>query len=256
MRALRKRRKVPPPIDGRSPMSEAIEVPKNTELRRLDELVGRLRDGAKTWVKLPLAERLQVARRMLEGFSRVAARSVQAAVAAKGIAPGSPQEGEEWLAGPYVTLRNLRLTVEALEALASGGNTPIGKVDRTVDGKLRVQMYPLTLIDKLLFDGLTAELVLEPGATEQDLEARGRFDKKAPDFAPNVGRVALILGAGNVNSIPPTDVVTKMFAEGKVCILKMNPVNAYVGPVVEEAFKELIEKGWLAVVYGGAREGS
>ena len=237
-------------------MSEAVEVPKNTALPRLDELVGRLRDGARSWVKLPLVAKLAVARRMLEGFSRVADRSVQAAVAAKGIAPGTPQEGEEWLGGPYVTLRILRLTVEALEALAAGRNTPIGKVDRTIDGKLRVQMYPLTLLDKLLFDGLTAETVLEPGATEKDLEERARFLKRGPDFEANTGRVALILGAGNVNSIPPTDVITKMFAEGKVCILKMNPVNAYVGPFLEEAFKELIEKGWLAVVYGGAEEGT
>jgi aldehyde dehydrogenase (NAD(P)+) len=236
-------------------MSAAVETPKSTELGRLDELVGRLREGAKSWVKLPLADKLGVARRMLEGFSRVADRSVAAAVAAKGIAPGSPQEGEEWLAGPYVTLRILRLTVEALEALAAGRNTPIGTVDRTIDGKLRVQVYPLTKLDKLLFDGLHGEIVLEAGATEADLEARGRYYKKGADFDANAGRVALVLGAGNVNSIPPTDVITKMFAEGKVCILKMNPVNAYVGPFIEEAFKELIEKNWLAVVYGGAEEG-
>ena len=237
-------------------MSAAVEVPKNTELRRLDELVGRLRDGARTWVKLPLADKASVARRMLEGFSRIAGRSVAAAVAAKGIVPGTPQEGEEWLSGPYVTLRILRLTVEALEALAAGRNTPIGKVDRTLDGKLRVQVYPLTTLDKLLFDGLDSEIVMQQGATEADLEARARYYQKGPDFDAGAGRVALVLGAGNVNSIPPTDVITNMFSEGKVCILKMNPVNAYVGPMIEEAFKELIEKNWLAVVYGGAEEGS
>jgi hypothetical protein len=238
-------------------MAEAtIDVPRNTELTRLDELVGRLREGAKSWVKLPVAQKAAVARRMLEGFSRVSERSVRAAVAAKGIAPGTPQEGEEWLSGPYVTLRILRLTAEALEDIAAGRNPPIGKVDRTIDGKLRVQVYPMTTLDKLLFGGLTAETILEAGATEQDLEGRAKFYKKGPDFDAAKGRVALILGAGNVNSIPPTDVATKMFSEGKVCILKMNPVNAYVGPFIEEAFKELIEKNWLAVVYGGAEEGS
>ncbi|MBS2023141.1 MAG: aldehyde dehydrogenase, partial [Deltaproteobacteria bacterium] len=65
----------------------------------------------------------------------------------------------------------------------------------------------------------------------------------------------LILGAGNVNSIPPTDCITKFFNEGKVCVLKMNPVNAYMGPFIEEAFKEMVERNWLAVVYGGAEEG-
>jgi aldehyde dehydrogenase (NAD(P)+) len=48
----------------------------------------------------------------------------------------------------------------------------------------------------------------------------------------------------------------KMFNEGKVCLLKMNPVNAYVGPFIEEAFAEPIRRGFLAVVYGGAEEGT
>jgi aldehyde dehydrogenase (NAD(P)+) len=237
-------------------MSAAVEFPKSTALARLDELVGRLRESSKTWVKLPIGDKIAVARRMLEGFSRVAERSVQAACAAKGIPSGSPMEGEEWLAGPYVTLRILRLTVEALEALQAGRGTPIGKVDRTVDGKVRVQMYPMTKLDKMLFDGLTAEVVLEQGATERDVEDRARYYGKGPDFDAKKGRVALVLGAGNVNSIPPTDVITKLFNEGKACILKMNPVNAYAGPFMEEAFREPIERGWLAVVYGGAEEGA
>ena len=36
----------------------------------------------------------------------------------------------------------------------------------------------------------------------------------------------------------------------------MNPVNAYLGPVLEEAFAEAIARGVLAVVYGGAEEGA
>ena len=63
----------------------------------------------------------------------------------------------------------------------------------------------MTRLDKLLFDGLTAEIVLEAGATEKDLEERAPYYKKGPSFDAARGRVALVLGAGNVNSIPPTD---------------------------------------------------
>jgi len=51
------------------------------------------------------------------------------------------------------------------------------------------------------------------------------------------------------------DVITKMFNEGKVVLLKMNPVNAYLGPYIEEAFGEAIRQNFLSVVYGGADEG-
>jgi len=68
-------------------MAEAVETPRNTELTRLDELVGRLRDGAKTWVNLPVKQKAGIARRMLENYARISERSVRAAVAAKGITP-------------------------------------------------------------------------------------------------------------------------------------------------------------------------
>ena len=73
---------------------------------------------------------------------------------------------------------------------------------------------------------------------------------------PHDGRVVLVLGAGNVNAIPSMDVITKIFNEGKACVLKMNPVNAYLGPFLERAFAEAIREGYLAVVYGGAEEGA
>jgi aldehyde dehydrogenase (NAD(P)+) len=89
--------------------------------------------------------------------------------------------------------------------------------------------------------------------TEKELEeTRASFYKKPK----HDGRVCLVLGAGNVASIPPKDVALKMFTEGKVCILKMNPVNAYIGPFIEEAFAEPIKRGYLAVVYGGGEEGA
>ena len=68
--------------------------------------------------------------------------------------------------------------------------------------------------------------------------------------------MVLVLGAGNISSIPSQDVITKIFNEGKACILKMNPVNAYLGPYLERAFADAVRRGYLAIVYGGAEEGS
>lgn len=234
-------------------MSAAIETPRPTETSALDQTVRRLQAGAKTWAVLPLEEKIAVAQRMKDGFMKVLDRLVAASCAAKGITMGTPQEGEEWLAGAYATVRILRLTIEALQQIKAAGTTTIGHPGRAFDGRLTVPLYPLSLLDKALFGGLICDAWLEKGVDEAELEKSRASFYKRPDHK---GKVALVLGAGNVNSIPPTDVITKMFNEGKVCVLKMNPVNAYVGPLLEEAWGELVKRDFLAVVYGGAAEGT
>jgi aldehyde dehydrogenase (NAD(P)+) len=68
--------------------------------------------------------------------------------------------------------------------------------------------------------------------------------------------VVLVLGAGNVASIPVLDVIYKSFVEGAVCVLKMSPVNAYLGPIFELALAPLISRGFLRIVYGGVEVGA
>lgn len=230
----------------------AATAPERTEPRRIDEALARVRDAAPRWARAPLRERIALARELLAGSIRTADRLVAASCAAKGIAVDSPAAGEEWTAGPYVTVRALRQIVRSLEGLAREGDTPIGPVRETDDGRVAVRVFPATRLDALLFMGVRAEVRLEEGAGRDALAERARFHK-APDHD---GKVCLVLGAGNVNSIPPFDVITKLFNEGKACVLKTNPVNAYVGPILEEAFAAAIAKGVLAIVYGGAEEGA
>ncbi len=233
-------------------MTPAATALAPTAPRLLDEAVARLRDGAPRWARASLPERIALARSMARGVERTAERAVAAACAAKGIELGAPLAGEEWLSGPYVVLRQLRFTIRSLQALARHGNTPVGRTGETADGRLTVRVFPSSPSDRALFRGVSADVHLEEGVDERALhDARARF-YKAPDHD---GHVCVVLGAGNINAIPPTDVVTKLFNEGKVCVLKMNPVNAYLGPILEEAFAEAIARGFLAIVYGGAEEG-
>ncbi len=229
-----------------------VPAPSPTSHARLDETISRLRDGARRFARISLDERIELAGAMQAGYLGIAADSVRAACEAKGIVPGTAREGEEWGA-PWFVVRHLRLIREALLAIKQKGNTPVGRVSRTVDGRLAVQVYPAGPIDGVLFKGVTAEVHFQRGVEPAQLETeRARFYKR-PD---HTGRVALVLGAGNINGIPSMDVITKMFNDGTVCILKMNPVNAYLGPYLERAFAEPIRLGFLAIVYGGADEGS
>jgi len=47
-----------------------------------------------------------------------------------------------------------------------------------------------------------------------------------------------------------------LFVEDQVVLFKTNPVNAYLGPLMIEGFRALVEPGFLRMVYGGAAEGA
>jgi aldehyde dehydrogenase (NAD(P)+) len=218
----------------------------------MDEAVAQLRKAAKEFAALTIEQRILLAESMQRGLVQVAEASVEAGCKAKGIKVGAPVEAEEWATGPWGSVRQLRLIIESLRSLQSSGNTPIGKVSRTVAGNLAVNVYPNNAIDGMLFKDVTVDVYMQANVTEKSLETdRASFYKKLN----RQGEVALVLGAGNIAAIGVMDVLTKMFNEGKVCLLKMNPVNAYLGSFIEKAFKEAIELHYLAVIYGGAEIG-
>jgi aldehyde dehydrogenase (NAD(P)+) len=106
--------------------------------------------------------------------------------------------------------------------------------------------------DHLLLSGYEVEIWVEPGVTPEVLPATmaAFYREREPE-----GGVALVLGAGDVSFIPAKDVLYKLYAEGRVCLLKMNPVNSYLGPIFEEIFAEFVERGFLRFAYGGADVG-
>ena len=224
-----------------------------TSLRQLDEMVARLREAAPGFARLSISERIALAQSMQAGYLRIARRSVETACAVKGISADSPVAGEEWATGPWSVVRHLRLIIESLRSIERTGTTAVGSVGRNADGRLTVRVFPANRIDGVLFSGQTVDVHMLPGVTEESLEAtRASFYKGGM----HEGNTVLVLGAGNIASIPAMDVVTKLFNEGSVCLLKMNPVNAYIGPFIEEAFAKAIARGLLAVAYGGVEEGA
>ena len=100
---------------------------------------------------------------------------------------------------------------------------------------------------------MTGEVWIEPGITRSELEA-----DQAPAYRDPAAfqGLSLVLGAGNVASLGPRDVLSKLFVEGKVVVLKANPVNDYLVPHWNAAMAPLIDQGFLAIVDGGAAVGS
>ena len=238
---------------GTTAIPEAEGAVAATPVAELDRVVARLHEHKDEWVEVGIAERIGLLKRCLRDTLAVVDEQVAAAWKAKGINPATPLAGEEWFSGPLVVLRNLRLLVESLKDIERFGAPRIpGDVKARPDGRVVARVFPATKYDRLLFTGFTVDMWMQDEVTLANLagtQAKVYRDKG------HAGRVALVLGAGNAASIGPTDALYKLFVEDEVVILKMNPVNAYVGPFIERGFRALAERGFFQVVYGGAAEG-
>ncbi|HEV2238493.1 MAG TPA: aldehyde dehydrogenase family protein, partial [Ktedonobacterales bacterium] len=224
-----------------------------TNTADMDAAVQLLQERKEAWVAVPVRARIALLDRLIADFGAVAERWVAAGVQAKGLDPRADVAGEEWAIGPYPVLRNMRLLREALGDIARTGRPRIpGPVTTRPDGQVVARVFPATTADKVFFTGVSAEVWMQPGVTTAELPAT----QATIYHQPHAGRVALVLGAGNVSSIGPMDALYKLFVEDQVIVFKTNPVNAYLGPLMEEAFRAVIEPGYLRVVYGGAAEGA
>ncbi|HEX4337534.1 MAG TPA: aldehyde dehydrogenase family protein [Polyangiaceae bacterium] len=226
-----------------------------TERARLDALLSRLADEAQPFARLPIGQKIALLREVQRRTHAQSADWVAAACRAKGISMDEPLAGEEWIAGPAVTLRNIRLLLRSLEEIEQKG-VPVIDPKRMRDlahGATAIRVAPFDAYDAALYGGLSAETWLLPGVRRGDVAGHQAsfYKQKVPE-----GGVSLVLGAGNVASIPPMDVLYKMFVDGHVCILKMNPVNEYLGPFFEKIFEPLMAKGYVAIVYGGGDVGA
>lgn len=213
-----------------------------------DRVVDRVAGNKDRWIAVDIPARLEYLRRCIDGVVAVAEDWVRVACGHHGIDPESSLAGEEWLSGPMTTVRQLQLLVGALEH--DGHPPPVGVRTRP-DGQEVVTVFPRGLLDRFLYYNMSAEVWIEPGRPA----TQGRIYREKAAGNARPGRVALVLGAGNISSIAPLDVVHKLFVEDEVVVLKMNPVNEYLGPYVERAFRSLIEDGYLGVAYGGKEVG-
>lgn len=220
----------------------------------MDQAISELQERKEAWTRVTVNERIALVDALLRDFAALAPRWVEAALRAKGVDPTSPFAGEEWGAGAWPVVKQLRQLRQALTDIASSGRPRIpGPLRTLADGQVVAPVFPQTGYDRLFFGGVSAEIWMEPGVTSATLpgeQATIYQDKDHP------GKVALVLGAGNVASIGPLDIIYKLFMEDQVVLYKTNPVNAYTGPLIEECFRALLEPGYLRVVYGGASEGA
>jgi hypothetical protein len=219
----------------------------------MDEALSLLQSRKEHWVAVGAAERVTLLEDVQRDFSAVAERWVAAGVMAKSIEGNALGEAEEWLFFAAIA-RAIRILRQSLSAIARHGRPAIpGPVTRALSGQVVTRVFPHRLWERVLFRGITGEVWMEPGVSEQEVT---RAQASAYRDTRRQGKLALVLGAGNASMLPVIDVLHKLFVENQVVLLKPNPVNAYLGPLIEEGLGALVRRGFLRVVYGGAEEGA
>ncbi len=217
--------------------------PPTTTFNEIDRAVTTLQNRKVDWEEVTIAQRLNYLQTCLDLTIAVRDDWVRATCQAKRIDPKSPLSGEEWIAGPISTIRQIRLL---MTSLAAGGQQPPVRIDRRDDGQLVAQVLPSNLRERILLLGYRGEVWIAP----KQPATQGQIYRQ-----PTPSKVALILGAGNVSAIVAMDILTKLFVENQVVIVKMNPVNAYLGQYLAAALAPLIADGFLHIAYGDAEVG-
>ncbi|MHC4875430.1 MAG: aldehyde dehydrogenase family protein [Planctomycetota bacterium] len=228
------------PVDGCS---------RSTDQRSLDECLSRLVAGQQRLTAMSIRQRVELLDQCVAGISAVARDWVNEACEAKGLPADSPSRAEEVLSGPVAVLRQIQLYRSSLLDIERTGKPRLPRrLQRNPDGRIGISVTPARgMFDPVTFIGFHATTWMLPEVTTDNLAGHVAVDfARTQNSGPSV-----VLGAGNVSGIPAADALTKLAAESRTVLLKMNPVNEYLGTIFERAFRPLIEHDLLRVVYGG-----
>ncbi len=219
----------------------------------LETAVADLSRGAERLTTLALPELCGLLDSCASDVFENAGRWVHAACQAKQIAADQAIAGEEILAGPVCVMRYLRVMQRVLRDVHQTGSPRLPAAPRRNSlGRLCVPIMPVNhLYDQVIFRGLRCEVWL------RDLESgQSLFCPSLQNPGHHLPRIAGVLGAGNVSAIPATDALHKIFFEHQAVLLKLNPVNDYLEPIFQSAFRALIAADLLRIVRGGPDTGA
>ncbi len=232
-------------------MQNAMEMTRDQPhfVAEYDAALNELDAAKDDWARMDIAERIRLLTEVKDGIMAVAEGWADISARKKGLVPGTPVAGEEWISGPYATLsgvNSLILTLSQMDGKKYIDHLPKREL---ATGQLAVKVLPHSVWDHLLLSGIQAEVWMRKGVTAANLKDHSAVAYDVP-ANEREGKVALILGAGNVAAITPLDVLQKLILENQVVILKMNPINDYLTDYYKTALKPLIEANALRIVRG------
>ena len=224
-------------------------------LDEYEDALSALEAAKDNWARTSNGERLKILQEIKDGLMHVAEGWAETAARKKLIPEGSHIAGEEWISGPYAVMSGLNGYMQTISQLDGKKFLDHLHTRETVTGQTAVQVLPHSIWESILLSGIKGEIWMRKGVNKSNLakHAAVHYDTPANE---RKGKVALVLGAGNINAIAPLDVLQKVFNENQVTILKMNPVNEYLVDYFKVMFKPLIDRDVVRIVKGDGAAGA
>ncbi|WP_067702575.1 aldehyde dehydrogenase family protein [Nocardia jejuensis] len=218
----------------------------------VDTALAELVEGEKAWGATTLAQRAALLDRIRVLASGHGAQWVAAAARYKQLDPDSPLLGEEWMSGPYAMATGAGAMARSLADLAAH-RSPLHEADfGTAAGRTTVRVLPSSTFDSLLLSGFRADVWLRPGVDQATATGTAGLAQLDPTTTHGIG---VVLGAGNITSIAPLDVLYELIAHNRVAVLKLNPLTDPMFDVLSTVLEPLIALGVVRILRGGADVG-
>ena len=151
------------------------------------------------------------------------------------------KEGEEWIGGPFSCIYAFQSFIDYLQ---NDDGLDVTKFDESTKS---YKVFPTKNIEKLLFPFLEGEIRFGKNLNFNQINEYRGFANR---FNNNKPKITLILGAGNVSSIPVLDALFHMIAHKSVIYIKLNPVNDYLLPIFTQVFEPFISRGFMIITEG------
>ena len=206
----------------------------------IDRNISKLRVNSSEFLKLDKTNLISMLEQTIENIKTMSYYWATLSSEKKGHLTKS-KEGEEWIGGPFSSIYAIQYFIEYLQ---NDDGLDINKFD---DLNKSYKVFPTKNIEKLLFPFLEAEVRFGKNLNFDQINKYRGFSNR---FENNKPKITLILGAGNVSSIPVLDALFHMIAYKSVIYLKLNPVNDYLYPIFTQIFEPFVSRGFMIITKG------
>ena len=118
---------------------------------------------------LPIPKKIELLKQVLKNLGDNTESWVDISIHNKHIESESPWVGEEWTAGIWALAAGLNGYIETLGRLVNGHKPRVKKIWNGSGGRTILRIYPNNIIESLLLHGITADVWMKKGVTEENL---------------------------------------------------------------------------------------